>query len=142
MAEPTLLHEVVELMREGIAQPRLLWQLAVVAAGLGGGWALARRVRHRIEGRIASESQGPGLRTDVLRFSFAGVRRLAFPVAAMLMTRSVRGIFLISILIGLLVPGVGLVVAFLGDFPASPAIVAVALVILGAAWLSARVRGH
>jgi small-conductance mechanosensitive channel len=83
MAEPTLLHEVVELMREGIAQPRLLWQLAVVAAGLGGGWALARRVRHRIEGRIASESQGPGLRTDVLRFSIAGVRRLAFPVAAM-----------------------------------------------------------
>ncbi len=34
MAEPTLLHEVAELVREGIAQPRLLWQLAVVAAGL------------------------------------------------------------------------------------------------------------
>ena len=32
MAEPTLLNEVVELVREGIAQPRLLWQLAVVAA--------------------------------------------------------------------------------------------------------------
>lgn len=84
MAEPTLLHEVVELVREGIAQPRLLWQLAVVAAGLVGGWILARQIRHRIEGRIASESQGPGLRTDVLRFSIAGVRRLAFPAAAML----------------------------------------------------------
>ena len=84
MAEPTLLNEVVELVREGIAQPRLLWQLAVVAAGLVGGWILARRVRRRIEGRIASESQTPGLRTDVLRFSIAGVRRLAFPVAAML----------------------------------------------------------
>lgn len=84
MAEPTLLHEVVELVREGIAQPRLLWQLAVVAAGLVGGWILARNVRRRIEGRIASEAQGPGLRTDVLRFSIAGVRRLAFPVAAML----------------------------------------------------------
>ena len=84
MAEPTLLHEVVELVREGIAQPRLLWQLAIVAAGLVGGWILARRVRRRIEGRIASESQTPGLRTDVLRFSIAGVRRLAFPVAAML----------------------------------------------------------
>jgi ABC-type Mn2+/Zn2+ transport system permease subunit len=75
---------------------------------------------------------------DVFVFGFLVIP----PVAAMLMTRSVRGIFLISILIGLLVPGVGLVVAFLGDFPASPAIVAVALVILGAAWLSARVRGH
>jgi len=84
MADPTLLQEVVELVREGIAQPRLLWQLTVVAAGLVGGWILARQVRHRIEGRIASESQRPGLRTDVLRFSIAGVRRLAFPVAAML----------------------------------------------------------
>ncbi len=84
MAEPTLLHEVVELVREGIAQPRLLWQLAVVAAGLVCGWILARNVRRRIEGRIASESQTPGLRTDVLRFSIAGVRRLAFPVTAML----------------------------------------------------------
>lgn len=84
MAEPTLLHEVVELVREGIAQPRLLWQLAVVAAGLVGGWMLARHVRRRIEGRIATESQTPGLRTDVLRFSIAGFRRLAFPVAALL----------------------------------------------------------
>jgi ABC-type Mn2+/Zn2+ transport system permease subunit len=75
---------------------------------------------------------------DVFVFGFLVIP----PVAAMLITRSVRGIFLISVLIGLIVPGVGLVVAFLGDFPASPAIVAVALVILGAAWLSARVRGH
>ncbi len=84
MADLTLLQEVVELVRDGIAQPRLLWQLAVLAVGLVGGQVLARHVRRRTEGRIAAESQMPGLRTDVLRFSIAGVRRLAFPVAALL----------------------------------------------------------
>jgi len=84
MAEPTLLQEVAELVRDGFAQPRLLWQLAVIAVGLVGGWILAGQVRRRTEGRIAAESQVPGLRTDVLRFSIAGVRRLAFPVAALL----------------------------------------------------------
>ena len=84
MAEPTLLQEVVELVREGFTQPRLLWQLAVIAAGLVGGWVLAGYVRQRTKGRIAAEAQVQGLRTDVLRFSIDGVRRLAFPLASML----------------------------------------------------------
>ena len=62
------------------------------------------------------------------------------PVAAMLLTRSVRGIFVLSVLIGVLAPVVGLVLAFMFDFPASPAIVGVASVVLAAAWLVSLVR--
>jgi zinc transport system permease protein len=62
------------------------------------------------------------------------------PVAAMLLTRSVKGIFVVSVLIGLLAPLVGLVVAFAFDFPASPAIVGVASVVLAGAWLVSLVR--
>jgi zinc transport system permease protein len=75
---------------------------------------------------------------DVMVFGFL----VAPPVAAMLITRNVRRIFLLAAVIGLLAPGAGLVLAFMFDFPASPAIVAVALVVLGAAWLVNRIRGH
>jgi zinc/manganese transport system permease protein len=64
------------------------------------------------------------------------------PVAAMLMVRNVRGIFLLSVSIGLLAPAAGLVLAFLLDVPASPAIVAVALLVLLGAWISRAVRGR
>ena len=57
------------------------------------------------------------------------------PVTAMLLTRSVKVIFVLSVLIGLLAPVVGLLLAFAFDFPASPAIVGVASVVLGASWL-------
>lgn len=62
------------------------------------------------------------------------------PVTAMLLTRSVKGIFVLSVLIGVLAPVVGLVLAFMFDFPASPAIVGVASVVLAAAWLVSLVR--
>jgi ABC-type Mn2+/Zn2+ transport system permease subunit len=62
------------------------------------------------------------------------------PVTAMLLTRSVKGIFVLSVLIGLLAPIVGLVAAFSFDFPASPAIVGVASVVMGGAWLASLVR--
>ena len=57
------------------------------------------------------------------------------PVAAMLLTRNVKMIFVVSVLIGLLTPVVGLFLAFVFDFPASPAIVGVASLVLGAAWV-------
>jgi ABC-type Mn2+/Zn2+ transport system permease subunit len=57
------------------------------------------------------------------------------PVAAMLLTRNVKLIFMVSVLIGLLAPVVGLFLAFVFDFPASPAIVGVASIVLGAAWV-------
>jgi ABC-type Mn2+/Zn2+ transport system permease subunit len=57
------------------------------------------------------------------------------PVSAMLLTRSVKGIFIVSVVIGAIAPVVGLFLAFVIDVPASPAIVGVASVILGASWL-------
>jgi ABC-type Mn2+/Zn2+ transport system permease subunit len=57
------------------------------------------------------------------------------PVTAMLLMKTVRGIFLVSVLIALLAPIIGLVLAFVLDVPASPAIVGVASVVMGAAWL-------
>jgi len=57
------------------------------------------------------------------------------PVTAMLLTRSVKAIFLISMGIGVVAPLLGLFVAFIMDVPASPAIVGVASVGLAAAWV-------
>jgi ABC-type Mn2+/Zn2+ transport system permease subunit len=62
------------------------------------------------------------------------------PVTAMLLTRNVKMIFVLSVLIGTLAPLVGLVLAFALDFPASPAIVGVASVVLGVAWVASLVR--
>lgn len=56
-------------------------------------------------------------------------------VTAMLLSRSVKWIFLISVFIGVVAPVIGLYAAFLLDVPASPAIVGIASVGLGAAWL-------
>jgi small-conductance mechanosensitive channel len=84
MAEPTLLQDVIEIVQGGFARPKSLWQLAVIGVGLALGWLVARTMRHRVDARVAAESRQPGLRTDLLRFSVAGIRRLAFPVSALL----------------------------------------------------------
>ena len=34
MADPTLLQEVIEIVRVGLARPQSLWQLAVIGIGL------------------------------------------------------------------------------------------------------------
>jgi small-conductance mechanosensitive channel len=83
MAEATLLQEVIEIVQGGLARPQSLWQLAVIVIGLVGGGLLSRRVRRRVEARVAAESHGSKLRADVLRFSIDGIRRLAFPVGAL-----------------------------------------------------------
>ena len=62
------------------------------------------------------------------------------PVAAMLLVRRVAHIFILSALIGLLSPPVGLFLAFLFDLPSSPAIVGVASVVLAGAWLVSLLR--
>jgi len=64
------------------------------------------------------------------------------PVAAMLLVRRVRSIFLVSVLIGGIAPVIGLVLAFLFDLPSSPTIVAVAFVVLVVAWMQGVVRGR
>ncbi len=73
---------------------------------------------------------------DVFVFGFL----VAPAVTALLLTRNVRRIFLLAGLIGLLCPPVGLFLAFKYDFPASPAIVGVASVVLGGAWVWSVVR--
>jgi ABC-type Mn2+/Zn2+ transport system permease subunit len=60
---------------------------------------------------------------------------VAPPVAAMLLMKNVRSIFIASVAIGAVSPIIGLFLAFEYDFPSSPAIVAVASVILGVSWL-------
>jgi small-conductance mechanosensitive channel len=80
---PTLLQEVFEVVQHGLAQPRALAQIVVIAVAVGAGWLLARRVRSRVNARLADEGGGR-LPPDVLRFSVEGFRRLAFPVAALL----------------------------------------------------------
>lgn len=84
MAQPTLLQDVIEIVQGGFARPQSLWQLAVIGVGLAFGWLVARTMRHRVDARVAAESRQPGLRTDLLRFSVEGIRRLAFPVSALL----------------------------------------------------------
>jgi ABC-type Mn2+/Zn2+ transport system permease subunit len=73
---------------------------------------------------------------DVFVFGFL----VAPPVAAMLIARKVQWIFILSVLIGIVSPIIGLFVAFKFDFPSSPAIVGVASLILGGAWLASLVR--
>jgi ABC-type Mn2+/Zn2+ transport system permease subunit len=73
---------------------------------------------------------------DIFVFGFLVIP----PMAALLLVRNVRGIVAISAIIGAVAPVVGLVLAFILDFPASPAIVGVAALVLGAAWVTSVVR--
>lgn len=62
------------------------------------------------------------------------------PMAAMLLSRKVGGIFAVSVATGIVAPAIGLFLAFKFDFPASPAIVGVACVVVGVAWLGTVIR--
>ena len=85
MAEPTnLLQEVAEIAQVGLARPQSLWQLLVIAVGLASGALAARHIGRRVDAQVAAEQRSGGFRTDLLRFSVAGMRRLAFPVTAFL----------------------------------------------------------
>ncbi len=82
MAEPTLLQETLDFVRNGLTQPKLLWQLGIIGAGLVAGTLVSRRVQARFESHAATVGAPGGLRTDVLRFSMGSARRLAFPLGA------------------------------------------------------------
>jgi ABC-type Mn2+/Zn2+ transport system permease subunit len=73
---------------------------------------------------------------DLFVFAFLVVP----PVAGLLLAKRVRGIVLVSALLGVFCPLVGLVVAFVIDVPATPAIVAVAGTVLLVAWVFNRIR--
>jgi ABC-type Mn2+/Zn2+ transport system permease subunit len=75
---------------------------------------------------------------DLLVFGFLVLP----PVAAMLLVRSVKAIILLSVVIGVVSPVIGLILAFQLDVPSSPAIVAVSFLILAFAWLMNLVRSR
>jgi len=82
MAEPTLLQEVVNVVRTGLTEPKALWQLAIIGAGIAVGTVLSRYLQARIQARAATLGEPSDLRTNVLRFSMSSARRLAFPLGA------------------------------------------------------------
>ena len=82
MPRNTLLAELLQAIEEGLNRPAFLWQLAVVAAAIAGGWLVARWVRSRVDARLAAPAGHGGHAMDVLQFSIDGVRRLAFPAGA------------------------------------------------------------
>jgi iron/zinc/copper transport system permease protein len=68
---------------------------------------------------------------DIFVFGF-----LVVPAsAAIMMARKVKSIFIISVLIGVLAPPIGLYLAFAFDLPSSPASVGVASALLGGVWI-------
>lgn len=73
---------------------------------------------------------------DVFVFGFL----VAPALTAMLLARRVVRIFWVAGAIGLLCPPIGLFLAFKFDFPASPAIVGVASIVLGIAWVWSLMR--
>lgn len=85
MAGQTLFEEVVHIVGSELSRPTHAWQLAIIVVALVGGWLYSRAVQSRARERLAAASSHQGVRIDVLKFSIDGFRRLAFPVAAMLL---------------------------------------------------------
>lgn len=78
--------DVIRSLQDELSRPAEAWQLMVIAVSLLAAWFYARLIRRRTENRLqAAATSGHGIKIDVLRFSIAGFRRLAFPIAAMLL---------------------------------------------------------
>ncbi|HYM47251.1 MAG TPA: mechanosensitive ion channel domain-containing protein [Burkholderiaceae bacterium] len=86
MNRQTLFEEVVHILRNELSHPAQAWQLALIAVALLAGWVYARRIQQRARETLAAAATAQhSVRVDVLKFSIDGFRRLAFPVAAMLL---------------------------------------------------------
>ncbi len=83
MNRQTLFEDVFHILQNELSRPSHVWQLALIAVALLAGWFWARRVSQRTQERLqAAAASEHSVRVDVLKFSIAGARRLAFPVAA------------------------------------------------------------
>jgi small-conductance mechanosensitive channel len=82
-ATPPLIEEILSILQQGLARPQYVWQLAVVALALVGGWLVSRTVQQRVAARLQAQASRPAQRIDLLQFSIDGFRRLAFPVASL-----------------------------------------------------------
>lgn len=79
----TLFEEIIHILQNELSHPSHAWQLAIIGVALLIGWFAARRVAQRTQERLqAAAASEHSVRVDVLKFSIAGARRLAFPVAA------------------------------------------------------------
>ena len=82
----TLFEHVLRTLQNELAQPPQALQLAIIGVALLAAWFSASRVRQRTQARLHdAATSAHSVRVDVLRFSIAGFRRLAFPVVAMLL---------------------------------------------------------
>lgn len=79
------LDELLQALAEGLARPQHFWALVVIVVAVAGGWLVSGLVRRRVEARLAAATMRSGAAIDALRFSIDGFRRLAFPVAALLL---------------------------------------------------------
>jgi small-conductance mechanosensitive channel len=79
------LEELIQAFAEGLARPQHFWTLVVIVIAVAGGWLVSRLVRRHVEARVAAATLRSGTAVDALRFSIDGFRRLAFPVAALLL---------------------------------------------------------
>ena len=86
MNRQTLFEEVLHVLRNELSRPPQAWQLAIIVVALLVGYFYARHVQQRARATLTAAASAPhGVRVDVLKFSIDGFRRLAFPVAAMVL---------------------------------------------------------
>jgi len=81
----SLLAEVLHIVQREASRPQYVWQLVVIAAALAGAWFFTKVVRQRVAARVQAQAREPSRRIDLLQFSIDGVRRLAFPVSAVVL---------------------------------------------------------
>jgi small-conductance mechanosensitive channel len=79
------LQELLQALAGGLARPAHFWSAVVIGGALVGGWFVSRLVRARVEARLAAQVAAGRAQTDAVKFSIAGFRRLAFPIAAQLL---------------------------------------------------------
>ena len=86
MNRQTLFEEVVHVLRNELSRPPQAWQVAIIVVALLAGWFYARHIERRARETLTAAATAPqGVRVDVLKFSIDGFRRLAFPIAAMVL---------------------------------------------------------
>lgn len=77
----TPLAELTQALAEGLARPQHFWTLVVVLSSMTFGLVVARWVQRFTKSRIEQQAIERPRSVDALSLSFAGLKRLAFPLA-------------------------------------------------------------
>ncbi|HUN93133.1 MAG TPA: mechanosensitive ion channel domain-containing protein [Burkholderiaceae bacterium] len=80
--------EFIDAIASGLRQPYHAWTAVAIVVSLAGAWLFGRFVRRLVAARVdrlnaAAASRGTGV--DLLKFSIEGLRRLATPIAALVL---------------------------------------------------------